>query len=370
MAGLAGLAQFMANDPSMVQGLAMLRGQNPNQALVEAQQINLNNAKMQEMQRAQQAQESLRAAFAKNKGNITPEMIQELWQVDPDMAMKLTEYASKQQKQAQLEALLVDPAADPVADPAVNPSVDPASPIAPVVNNGSMPDTAAIEARINKLSKAAVLNPELKPLLDAEQEKLKRVAEKQKEDKKFQFDTDKEDFDRENALRDEFTKNITPLRETIAGYRKAKKLVDQDNVAGDTGLINVYARILSPGIVTENDFLRAVESGGLPEQFKAYMDQISGKGRLTPAQRKEIEGAIRSMSTSAADEYKTQTDYYTGLAKQYKGVKPERVISKFGFDKDIEELLGNQNVEVPAPLAAKGITSEKLAEYKKLKGLQ
>lgn len=178
----------------------------------------------------------------------------------------------------------------------------------------------------------------------------------------------KTEFSQANTLRDELTQITKPSREVIDKYRQASSLIKNDNSASDVGLINLFARALSPGIVTDNDFQQAIKTGGLPQQVIAYWRTASGGGRLTSAQRAEILSSIKGLAAAEANNFmKIQSDY-AERAKRY-NLKPEDVIPRFGAEDVIKELKAETNI-VPPELAAIGLTAADIAQYKQMRGLK
>lgn len=127
---------------------------------------------------------------------------------------------------------------------------------------------------------------------------------------------------REDDLRGEFDARIEKPNGPITQLRKVRQIVDIYNKkedlskADDVAAINLYSRLLSPGIVTTTDFENVQRVGGYPEQAKAYIEQIRGTGQLTNLQRSEILAAVESMSQGPLNEFNTFADTYSRLAKE------------------------------------------------------
>lgn len=189
----------------------------------------------------------------------------------------------------------------------------------------------------------------------------------QYQDFQTNMETNKTNFDQEKALRGEFTTNTKPAIDLMQKYKQINKLAKVGTTAGDTGLINMMARMLSPGIVTAQDYIEQQKTGGSVEQFKAYLDQIAGNGKLTPAQREEIKQATRGIAQSAAQEYQAQAGAYGGLAGKH-GIKSDRVITDFGYGDTIKDLLKEDapkpNITALTPAAVSTATARaKAAGY-------
>lgn len=110
---------------------------------------------------------------------------------------------------------------------------------------------------------------------DAETKKLALEAASGNPEKQFDF---------ENKLRVEYTKQAAPQNDILDNYRRIK--VSQDNAVGDLSLIFGYMKMLDPGsVVREGEFANAQNAAGVPERIlNAYNRAMKGE-RLTSGQR-------------------------------------------------------------------------------------
>lgn len=221
---------------------------------------------------------------------------------------------------------------------------------------------AAINAKLSQI------NNEIGFLRQQEEKATDRGYQTLKDVENKDIEAKKTEFSQANTLRDEYQLQTKPQREVIDKYRQATSLVKEGTVSADNALINVFARALSPGIVTNNDFEQAVKAGGLPEQAKAYWDKLKGQGTLTPEQRQEVLGALKGMASGEAQVFsKVQSDYAERAKRA--GVKVEDVIPKYGYADTIKELTQSSTTLSPE-LQKAGFTQSDIDEYKKLKGLK
>lgn len=142
--------------------------------------------------------------------------------------------------------------------------------------------------------------------------------------------------------RKEFTSRVEdtdgPMK-NLRGVRKAADIYSRDGlgVSDDIAVINVYARLLSPGIVSDNDFNNAAKAGGLKEQAQAYYDTAIGQGKLTEKQRAELLQTIQSIGSGYSDEFRKTAEAYRAQAIK-EGLDPEDVVTpdRMEFVSDID----------------------------------
>lgn len=127
---------------------------------------------------------------------------------------------------------------------------------------------------------------------------------------------------REDDLRKEFDARIEKPNGPLAQLRKSRQIVDIYNkdstlsTADDVAAINLFARILSPGIVTTTDYENVRAIGGYPEKAKGFIDRIRGQGELTPIQRAELVNSVKSLSQGPINEFNSFAEAYKRLATQ------------------------------------------------------
>jgi hypothetical protein len=153
-----------------------------------------------------------------------------------------------------------------------------------------------------------------------------RIDKERKLEEKAEADrvrlADKEKGEREKQLRKEFN-SFTAGKETayankledlktVADLYSKNKITTSDDIA----VINKFARLLSPGIVTTQDFDNIKRTGGYPEEVQAYIARIRGEGELTPEQRREVLATVERMALSPSQAYQRRVDEYVELAKR------------------------------------------------------
>jgi hypothetical protein len=118
-----------------------------------------------------------------------------------------------------------------------------------------------------------------------------------------------------------------PIR-NLRNVRKAADVYSKDSIgiSDDIAVINVYSRLLSPGIVTDTDFNNAAKAGGLPQQAQAFYDTLTGQGRLTDEQRSELLQTIQSIGSGFSDEFNKTANAYRAQAVK-EGLDPEDVVT-------------------------------------------
>lgn len=126
--------------------------------------------------------------------------------------------------------------------------------------------------------------------------------------------------DQERELRKEYTSNTKDYAVMGETMQKMEGLVQSDDImtnpAKQMALVNQYARMNSPGIVTELNEKDAAKSP-LMAQLWQYKQQVATGAPLPPAAVKSISSAMRSQWEGVQPFIKDQGEYYTGLASKY-----------------------------------------------------
>lgn len=89
MANLSSLGNFLANDPQWIRSMAMLAGEDPQEAMYKATENAMRNAALEDAAAQRSIEAARRNKLAQSGGQITNELIQDMYQIDPDYAMKL-----------------------------------------------------------------------------------------------------------------------------------------------------------------------------------------------------------------------------------------------------------------------------------------
>jgi hypothetical protein len=158
------------------------------------------------------------------------------------------------------------------------------------------------------------------------------------------------------------------LTGTMRKARQVTNLLSADREltgADDIALINIFSRMLSPGLVTTSDFDNAQRVGGYPEQVKAYVSKVIGDGELSPQQRAEILQSVEGMMEGAISDFESYVKHYGQLAER-RGIDLDDVINietrelpktvSEGFSKARERLLGGtENQRISESIKRRGI---------------
>lgn len=114
-------------------------------------------------------------------------------------------------------------------------------------------------------------------------------------------------------------KNVVPV---VEAARSAP-----DTPAGDLALIYGVGKVLDPNSVVREGEMNLVMAAGSPAQrVMGYWNVVTGGGRLTPAQRKELQAVMDDRASQYAAQYEAQKNTYSELAKK-SGASPDMVIS-------------------------------------------
>ena len=179
----------------------------------------------------------------------------------------------------------------------------------------------------------------LKAMLKAKQDKNKEQTELEKEFRKTWRDS----------------KVVKNFEDAQAGYSRVVAGATQDSKAGDIALIFGFMKTLDPtSVVRESEFSLGENVGSFGGKVKAYWDSFTGKGRLTPEQRKEI----LSASTQQFGTYQTELDTFkSGFSTKGKelGFDASKTMLTADRRPPVIELGGK---EVPVPLGTRVIQTK------------
>jgi hypothetical protein len=172
-------------------------------------------------------------------------------------------------------------------------------------------------AKIGDEQRAAAAEPTIqaKRLLDAEYTKEqtnKIMAETRKLDQETQgLIIDLATKKKSGGLSEKELKDTTlQLNNTVysrtAGARTAQTSYDNikagaasSDGVGDLAVINTFMRLLSPGIVTEQDYTSATKSGGLLDELKTLGAKVEKGQLLSPGQRDRFVGLSKTFMENA-----------------------------------------------------------------------
>ncbi len=163
-----------------------------------------------------------------------------------------------------------------------------------------------------------------------------------------------DNFKNEKTLREEFedrSKSFVKVRDAFGQIR--------DSLAGDItapatlAAATKFMKMLDPeSVVRESELNMALKSTGLMDRFLNLHNVVTKGGVLTPAQAAEIQRIAGVLYQTAETNQKKVSDYYTGLANDYK-LDPKRIVRDLSLG--------------PAPQAAKGLSGAEQAELDALR---
>jgi len=158
---------------------------------------------------------------------------------------------------------------------------------------------------------------------------LSPVTDRGEADKK-----DNEKFQRENTLRDEFSKGASEFVKVSDAYGRIQASVTDPSAAGDMALIFNYMKMLDPGsTVREGEYATAQNATGVPGQVQSMYNRLLSGERLNPGQRKDFESRSDKLYGSQLKGLEQLEGQYKGLAERYQ-VNPSNVIVDYRVKRD------------------------------------
>lgn len=146
------------------------------------------------------------------------------------------------------------------------------------------------------------------------------------------------DFKDERDMRKEFTalpevKGFVEIESQMGRLDAAMQQSQRggSKVAVDQALITILNKMLDPSsVVRESEYARTPADMGILNRLSGKLDKLNtGGAGLTDDERTAIASMARSFYGVAKQQYEAQTEFYTGLAKDY-GYKPEHVVRLAG----------------------------------------
>lgn len=108
--------------------------------------------------------------------------------------------------------------------------------------------------------------------------------------------------------------------------------LDDPNAAGDIALVFTFMKSLDPrSTVREGEFQMASGIGGWADRVQSWFSEISGKGKLTGDQRRQIMRAIRSQALKSQNEVAKANESYREYLRRYSdmGVNVDRTVPQY-----------------------------------------
>lgn len=143
-----------------------------------------------------------------------------------------------------------------------------------------------------------------------------------------------------NVLRDEFNKQVEPIKIVSSQYQNAKKGAKAESAAGDMTLVYSLMKALDPGsTVREGEYAQGEQLTGLAGRWaQLYNKAIDGQ-KLLPDTRKDILGRVGDIYQSQVPFYQSAKSRYTDIAKRQR-VRPEDVVTDLpSFDDEKPNLV-------------------------------
>lgn len=137
----------------------------------------------------------------------------------------------------------------------------------------------------------------------------------------------KNTFNQENSLRDEFNTLTKDFRTVQDAYTKIGST--SDTGAGDMSMLYAYVKLLDPGsVVRESEFASAAASGSFGERVQGAVKSITSGGRLPPSLRREFLDEAGRIYNGQKAGYDRLKQTYTQRANQYQ-LSPENIITDY-----------------------------------------
>jgi hypothetical protein len=153
-----------------------------------------------------------------------------------------------------------------------------------------------------------------------------KAAQREKE---MRIAAGKSAYENEQALRREYNGRQAPYQETLDKVVDVEETASLKTPQGDNALLNTYAKILSPGIVSDKDLKNAANPGGPLEKWRQEVELVTTGRPLNDEQRERVLDAIRALATSAKRNKARIDGQYRDLATGYFGAgAAERVVGK------------------------------------------
>lgn len=185
------------------------------------------------------------------------------------------------------------------------------------------------------LALGAGLQGFIKGMNDMEDRKMKKMEIEAKY-KVDQQDREKkaveQNFQRENALRDEWLKNGTTTRSQQIKEAHDRLVSAPNTPAGDMSLIYSLNKIMDPGsTVREGEFANAQATTSAMGQLQSFYRRAMTGQRLTPEQRRDFMNTASQLLAAQRGNQNTFDERYRGLADQY-GLNRGNVVLKIFED--------------------------------------
>lgn len=129
--------------------------------------------------------------------------------------------------------------------------------------------------------------------------------------------TQKETFDREQKLKNDFISESKQFIEQSSAYGRILASAKDPSAAGDLALIFSYMRLLDPGSsVKETEFANAQNATGVPQKIRNLWNNLQTGQRLGKDQIKDFTKKAEDIYKSSEILHKKREDHFTKIANQ------------------------------------------------------
>jgi hypothetical protein len=138
-------------------------------------------------------------------------------------------------------------------------------------------------------------------------------------------------FQQENALRDDFEKQVKDQRISLGTYPQIEAaLTGPPTAASDMRAIFRYMKMLDPtSVVREGEYATARNATGVPSQIANLYNKVLTGVVLTPAQRVDFLKQAKSERDTALNYFNERANEFKTRARTY-GLDPENVVLGYG----------------------------------------
>ena len=165
-------------------------------------------------------------------------------------------------------------------------------------------------------------------------------------------------FTQENALRDDFEKQVKDQRISLGTYPQIEAaLTGPATAASDMRAIFRYMKMLDPtSVVREGEYATARNATGVPSQIANLYNKVLTGVVLTPAQRVDFLKQAKSERDTALNYFNERANEFKARARTY-GLDPENVVLGYpASGGDQPQQSGRGSRQSPIQIAPSGTT--------------
>ena len=145
----------------------------------------------------------------------------------------------------------------------------------------------------------------------------------------------KDRFEMEDKLRNDYSKSVDFDQKMLNSVSKLKLVLSGDpNAMKDQASIYSFAKVLDvDGAVRESDYGAILNTAGVADRVKNYLNKLQTGQMLNATQRAEMLGIADAWETAAKQKIQSQQKAYSGRAKMY-NLTPENVFQPVTIDSE------------------------------------